>query len=81
MYGPIDAAQNLFGTDRSGSNGIAPQQIPRGGSTLGPTKKSGQRCHGQQDEDGAEMIEFALVVLLLLALIYGIVSVGLSLAA
>jgi Flp pilus assembly protein TadG len=35
----------------------------------------------RRDERGAEMVEFALVVVLLIALLYGIVSYGLILAA
>jgi Flp pilus assembly protein TadG len=35
----------------------------------------------KEDESGAEMIEFAFVVILLIALVYGIVSVGITLAA
>ncbi len=36
---------------------------------------------GRRDENGAEMIEFAIVVVLLIALLYGIISYGLILAA
>src|ERR1700690_3872533 len=36
---------------------------------------------GQRDERGAEMVEFAFVVVLLIALLYGIISYGLILAA
>lgn len=36
---------------------------------------------GRRDERGAEMVEFAFVVVLLIALLYGIVSYGLILAA
>lgn len=35
----------------------------------------------QEDEGGAEMVEFALVVVLLIALLYGIITWGLILAA
>jgi Flp pilus assembly protein TadG len=35
----------------------------------------------RRDESGAEMVEFALVVVLLIALLYGIISYGLILAA
>lgn len=35
----------------------------------------------RRDEDGAEMVEFAFVVVLLIALLYGIVSYGLILSA
>jgi Flp pilus assembly protein TadG len=40
-----------------------------------PTQRS------RHDERGAEMVEFALVVVLLIALLYGIISYGLILAA
>ena len=36
---------------------------------------------GDSDERGAEMVEFAFVVVLLIALLYGIISYGLVLAA
>ena len=36
---------------------------------------------GRHDERGAEMVEFAFVVVLLIALLYGIISYGLVLAA
>ena len=36
---------------------------------------------GRRDERGAEMVEFAFVVVLLIALLYGIISYGLVLAA
>jgi Flp pilus assembly protein TadG len=36
---------------------------------------------GRHDERGAEMVEFAFVVVLLIALLYGIISYGLILAA
>ena len=35
----------------------------------------------RRDERGAEMVEFAFVVVLLIALLYGIISYGLILAA
>jgi Flp pilus assembly protein TadG len=47
---------------------------------VGPKKSSGSRSVGH-DEEGAETVEFAIVVVLLITLLYGIVSVGLSLAA
>jgi Flp pilus assembly protein TadG len=47
---------------------------------VGPRKSSGIRRAGRGDE-GAETVEFAIVVVLLITLIYGIVSVGLMLAA
>ena len=40
-----------------------------------------KRLRRRSDERGAEMVEFALVVVLLIALLYGIVSYGLILAA
>jgi Flp pilus assembly protein TadG len=43
-------------------------------------KSSGRRRVGRDDE-GAETVEFAIVVVLLIGLLYGIVSIGLSLAA
>jgi Flp pilus assembly protein TadG len=57
-----------------------PEEAPRKGSTLGPSKTRGQRRVGR-GEDGAETVEFAIVVVLLIALLYGIVALGLSLAA
>jgi Flp pilus assembly protein TadG len=47
---------------------------------VGPKKASGFRRVGRDDE-GAETVEFAIVVVLLITLLYGIVSIGLSLAA
>jgi Flp pilus assembly protein TadG len=47
------------------------------GSGSGPIA----RVLRHRNEDGAEIIEFAIVVVLLCVLLYGIVSVGLSLAA
>jgi Flp pilus assembly protein TadG len=35
----------------------------------------------QEDEQGAELVEFAVVIVLLLMIVYGMVAVGLSLAA
>jgi Flp pilus assembly protein TadG len=48
---------------------------------LGPNKRPGSRRSRRDDEDGAELIEFAIVIVLLVTLVYGIVSVGLTLAA
>jgi Flp pilus assembly protein TadG len=51
---------------------------------LGPrTKKIAKRFRRRRDDDerGAELIEFALVVVLLITLLYGLVSYGLILAA
>jgi Flp pilus assembly protein TadG len=56
-----------------------PEEAPRKGSTLGPKKLRGQRA-GRGDE-GAETVEFAIIVVLLVTLLYGIVSLGLTLAA
>ena len=49
---------------------------------MGPRtwKMPGQRRR-QHDERGAEMVEFAFVVVLLIALLYGIISYGLILSA
>jgi Flp pilus assembly protein TadG len=47
---------------------------------VGPRQSSGRQRVGR-DEDGAETVEFAIVVVLLITLLYGIVSIGLSLAA
>ncbi|HEY1830135.1 MAG TPA: TadE/TadG family type IV pilus assembly protein [Acidimicrobiales bacterium] len=47
---------------------------------MGP-KTLAKRLRGRHDEDGAEMIEFAIVVVLLITLVYGMVAIGLSLAA
>ncbi len=57
-------------------------EIQRRGFALGPRgwrmpKQLGRR----HDERGAEMVEFAFVVVLLIALLYGIISYGLILAA
>jgi Flp pilus assembly protein TadG len=48
---------------------------------LGPIKKLAARRYRQNDETGAELIEFALVVVILIALVYGIVFYGLVLGA
>jgi Flp pilus assembly protein TadG len=47
---------------------------------VGPKRTSGLRRDGRTDE-GAELVEFAIVVVLLVTLVYGIVSLGLTLAA
>jgi Flp pilus assembly protein TadG len=47
---------------------------------VGPKKSSGSR-RVEHDDEGAETVEFAIIVVLLITLLYGIVSVGLSLAA
>jgi Flp pilus assembly protein TadG len=62
-------------------NLLRPPEIRREGLALGPrTWKLAQRI-GRHDERGAEMVEFAFVVVLLVALLYGIISYGLVLAA
>jgi Flp pilus assembly protein TadG len=49
---------------------------------LGPrTWRMPKQLRRRRDERGAEMVEFALVVVLLIALLYGIISYGLILAA
>jgi Flp pilus assembly protein TadG len=48
---------------------------------LGPRTWRMPKRLRRRDERGAEMVEFALVVVLLIALLYGIVSYGLILAA
>ena len=40
-----------------------------------------KECSRQRDERGAEMVEFAFVVVLLIMLLYGIISYGLILSA
>lgn len=47
---------------------------------MGP-KKPTRRRRGERSESGAEVVEFAIVFILLVTLVYGIVSVGLMLAA
>jgi Flp pilus assembly protein TadG len=62
-------------------NLLRPPEIRREGLALGPrTWKLAQRM-GRHDERGAEMVEFAFVVVLLIALLYGIISYGMVLAA
>ena len=49
---------------------------------MGPrTSRTQRQLRRRRDERGAEMVEFALVVVLLIALLYGIISYGLILAA
>jgi Flp pilus assembly protein TadG len=57
------------------------QRIQRRGCALGPRTWRMPKRLRRRDERGAEMVEFALVVVLLIALLYGIVSYGLILAA
>lgn len=53
----------------------------KGGPTLGPTKWSTWLHRRQNDEEGAELVEFAMIVLLLITLLYGILFFGLALGA
>jgi Flp pilus assembly protein TadG len=48
---------------------------------LGPHHKPHARRLRRNDEEGAELIEFAIVVVILIMLIYGIVTFGLILSA
>ena len=48
---------------------------------MGPRTRGPEECSRQRDERGAEMVEFAFVVVLLIMLLYGIVSYGLILSA
>ena len=48
---------------------------------MGPRTTMPKECVRQHDERGAEMVEFAFVVVLLIALLYGIISYGLILSA
>ena len=59
-----------------------PSEMQRRGFALGPrTSRTQRQLRRRRDERGAEMVEFALVVVLLIALLYGIISYGLILAA
>jgi Flp pilus assembly protein TadG len=88
MYRGDAAAQNQSGRltaphrRNSDQKLVWLHEIQRRGFAVGPRtwKMPGQR-RGQHDEDGAEMVEFAFVVVLLIALLYGIVSYGLILSA
>jgi len=88
MYRGDAAAQNHSGRHRAAFDGnsnqklVRLQQIQRRGFAVGPRtwKMPGQRRR-QHDERGAEMVEFAFVVVLLIALLYGIISYGLILSA
>ena len=46
-----------------------------------PRIRRPEQCSRQRDERGAEMVEFAFVVVLLIMLLYGIISYGLILSA
>lgn len=48
---------------------------------MGPRTRTPEECSRQRSERGAEMVEFAFVVVLLIMLLYGIVSYGLILSA
>lgn len=94
MYRWCSTPQNLPGRYRSDTQlplhlksfGKSPE-IHGGGrtTTLGPRTSNIarrlRRRHADNDERGAELIEFALVVVLLIALLYGIITYGLILAA
>jgi Flp pilus assembly protein TadG len=60
---------------------VRPLEIRREGLALGPRTWRLPKRPGERDERGAEMVEFAFVVVLLIALLYGIISYGLVLAA
>jgi Flp pilus assembly protein TadG len=64
--------------------GVSTEIQRRGFTTLGPRTgkfaKRLRRRHGE-DERGAELLEFALVVVLLISLLYGIITYGVILAA
>src|SRR5580692_4125633 len=62
-------------------NLLRPPEIRREGLALGPRTWKLAQWIGRHDERGAEMVEFAFVVVLLVALLYGIISYGLVLAA
>ena len=63
---------------------MPPEIQRRGVTTLGPRTRNFakrlRRRHGD-DERGAELIEFAFVVVLLITLLYGIITYGVILAA
>jgi Flp pilus assembly protein TadG len=68
------------------SFGKSPEIHGGGGTTtLGPRTRNIasrlRRRHADDDERGAELIEFALVVVLLITLLYGIITYGLILGA
>jgi Flp pilus assembly protein TadG len=48
---------------------------------VGPRTRMPEECSRPREERGAEMVEFAFVVVLLIMLLYGIVSYGLILSA
>jgi Flp pilus assembly protein TadG len=86
MYRGWLTAHNQHGMYRGVNrlpNGCGARWYRGGGSALGPRTwdiaKKVRRRNG--DERGAEMVEFAIVVVLLIAILYGIISYGLILAA
>jgi Flp pilus assembly protein TadG len=60
---------------------VRKHEIPRGGFAVRPRTRTPKECSRHRDERGAEMVEFAFVVVLLIMLLYGIVSYGLILSA
>src|ERR1700727_1092842 len=87
MYRGDAAAQNHSGRHRAAPTQFESEVGAIAGDTgrgfaVGPRtwKMQGQRRR-QHDERGAEMVEFAFVVVLLIALLYGIISYGLILSA
>jgi Flp pilus assembly protein TadG len=60
---------------------VRTHEIPRGGFAVRPRTRMPEECSRHRDERGAEMVEFAFVVVLLIMLLYGIVSYGLILSA
>jgi Flp pilus assembly protein TadG len=87
MYRHQEPAQNqlasIAATYQStvAENLVRAPEIRRKGFALGPRTWRLAKRLGRHDERGAEMVEFAFVVVLLIALLYGIISYGLVLAA
>jgi Flp pilus assembly protein TadG len=86
MYRDWLTAHNQLGMYRGVNrlpNGCGAWGYRGGGSALGPRTwdiaRTLRRRNG--DERGAEMVEFAIVVVLLIAILYAIISYGLILAA
>jgi Flp pilus assembly protein TadG len=77
----IDSQVSPRPTDRNGRDLVRPLEIRREGLALGPRTWNLPKRLRRRDERGAEMVEFAFVVVLLIALLYGIISYGLVLAA
>jgi Flp pilus assembly protein TadG len=92
MYPWCGTPQNQAGRYRSHTQlplqfkpmGVSAEIQRRGFTTLGPRTgnfaKRLRRRRGE-DESGAELLEFALVVVLLITLLYGIITYGVILAA